>query len=212
MLHNWEHRRGGNKFSGKEKRIRGLVWAWAIEGFMEEMALSFTLKDEPNQIVVFYNWLQAGTTTGDRHQKWTDRFHQRTCLVSNAQIISNSFKKKRKATLWFSRGLGSYLEPSPAMFVADPSTWWCFWKYSEQLQSTEQISKWKTRGGGEGSRNGTCVRGQLLLIKFSKGDNKLGENVRTKTSCGFYSWIKISKDANKPNSKFPLLRVSYISP
>ena len=36
---------------------------------MEEMALSFTLKDEPNQIVVFYNWLQAGTTTGDQHQK-----------------------------------------------------------------------------------------------------------------------------------------------
>lgn len=36
---------------------------------MEEMALSFTLKDEPNQIVGFHNWLQAGTTTGDRHKK-----------------------------------------------------------------------------------------------------------------------------------------------
>ena len=63
---------------------------------MEEMALHFTLKDEPNQIVVLYNWLQAGTTTGDRHTKRTDRFHQRMCLVSNAQIISNSFKKEKK--------------------------------------------------------------------------------------------------------------------
>lgn len=151
MLHNWEYRRSGNQVLWEGEKTRGLVCAWAIEGSMEEMALRFTLKDELNQIVVFYNWLQAGTTTGDRHQKWTDRFHQRMCLVSNAQIISNSFKKgkrkrKRKATLWFSRGLGSYLEPSPAMFVTDPSTWWWFWKYSEQLQSTAQISKWKRRG------------------------------------------------------------------
>lgn len=58
------------EFSGKKRRTSSLVWAWAREGFTEEMAFELCFKGHGEPNICFPQLTASKFTTGARHQKW----------------------------------------------------------------------------------------------------------------------------------------------